>query len=116
MMLHGDLHHWNMLQCSDGQWKAIDPKGVIGLACQEPARYLENQLELAEPKRRLDILDITVTSFGKRLGESKKTIAACAFVDMVLSSCWSVEDNADAPSIDRAVLRCQDFFNYLEQL
>jgi streptomycin 6-kinase len=32
-ILHGDLHHWNILSAEREPWLAIDPKGVIG----EPA-------------------------------------------------------------------------------
>ena len=33
MLLHGDLHHWNILSDADRGWMAIDPKGVIGASC-----------------------------------------------------------------------------------
>ena len=35
VLLHGDLNHWNIIS-HNGQWKAIDPKGIIGPACMEP--------------------------------------------------------------------------------
>lgn len=28
--LHGDLHHGNVLEFDAGEWRAIDPKGVVG--------------------------------------------------------------------------------------
>lgn len=28
--LHGDIHHGNILEFSNGEWRAIDPKGLIG--------------------------------------------------------------------------------------
>ncbi|HET9661875.1 MAG TPA: aminoglycoside phosphotransferase family protein [Thermomicrobiales bacterium] len=30
VMLHGDIHHRNVLQSMDGRWLAIDPKGIYG--------------------------------------------------------------------------------------
>jgi streptomycin 6-kinase len=30
VMLHGDIHHRNVLQTTDGGWLAIDPKGIYG--------------------------------------------------------------------------------------
>ena len=30
VLLHGDLHHWNILSASRQPWLALDPKGVIG--------------------------------------------------------------------------------------
>ena len=39
VLLHGDLHHDNILQNGYG-WLAIDPKGFIGDLAFEPAAYL----------------------------------------------------------------------------
>jgi streptomycin 6-kinase len=33
VLLHGDLHHWNILRATRVPWLALDPKGVVG----EPA-------------------------------------------------------------------------------
>ena len=30
VLLHGDLHHWNILSAERESWLAIDPKGVVG--------------------------------------------------------------------------------------
>lgn len=30
LLLHGELHHWNILDDETRSWMAIDPKGVIG--------------------------------------------------------------------------------------
>lgn len=41
VILHGDLHHFNILQGTDG-WRAIDPKGLVGDPAYEPCSYLRN--------------------------------------------------------------------------
>ncbi|MCG2718424.1 MAG: aminoglycoside phosphotransferase family protein, partial [Nanoarchaeota archaeon] len=30
VLLHGDLHHWNILSAKRQPWLALDPKGVTG--------------------------------------------------------------------------------------
>jgi len=48
VVLHGDLHHFNILSSGD-RWLAIDPKGIIGEPEFEPAAYLENKIDPYEP-------------------------------------------------------------------
>ena len=43
MLIHGDLHHYNILLSKDS-WLAIDPKGVIGPAAYEVGPLLMNPL------------------------------------------------------------------------
>src|SRR5579884_718199 len=42
MLLHGDLHHANILAAGREPWLAIDPKGVVGDPAYEPATLLLN--------------------------------------------------------------------------
>ena len=64
VLLHGDLHHFNVLQAGGEQWVAIDPKGVIGDRVFETARFLHNPYpDFLKPpnlerlfNRRIDII------------------------------------------------------------
>ncbi|MBA2518533.1 MAG: phosphotransferase, partial [Chloroflexia bacterium] len=42
VLLHGDLHHDNILSRRDGVWLAIDPKGVTGEPAYEIGAFLRN--------------------------------------------------------------------------
>jgi streptomycin 6-kinase len=73
-LLHGDLHHGNLLSREDGRWIAIDPKGVIGEFAFEMGPYLFNPYPefIHQPNledltiRRLRILeDITGLDFHR---------------------------------------------------
>ncbi len=44
VLLHGDLHHGNILQSGDAAWVAIDPKGVIGEPAYEVGALLRNPM------------------------------------------------------------------------
>lgn len=43
ILLHGDLHHENILKTDDG-WAVIDPKGVMGEPIYEIAAFIRNPL------------------------------------------------------------------------
>jgi streptomycin 6-kinase len=93
VVLHGDLHHENILLDDESGWTAIDPKGVIGAPCLEVGRFLQNQLPSSLPaERREALVRERVQILSAELGHSQETVAASALVDCVLSHCWSFED------------------------
>lgn len=94
MLLHGDLHHENILFDEQRGWTAIDPKGVIGDAVLETGRFQNNQLPDTLPlpeKQRL--IEERVEILSSELGESRERILPAAFVDGVLSLSWTLEDS-----------------------
>ena len=95
VVLHGDLHHENILR-SGGGWVAIDPVGVVGEREYEVGALMHNPwpglLDLPHPgrvlARRLDILTERLELDGSR-------IRAWAWATAVLSAAWSVEAGED---------------------
>ena len=112
VLLHGDLNHWNILKDSAGTWKAIDPQGVIGVHCLESARFIENQRDMVPLAERIGHLDDMVTIFGNALGETKQTIAYALFVDTILSTCWTFEDNTPKEKLAECVQKCALTWEY----
>lgn len=104
VLLHGDLNHWNTLRAGDG-WKAIDPKGAVGVRCLEAGRYIINELDLLSPAKRQPGLDGMTSTIGAEMGEPPHAIAACAFYDSVLSTCWSFEEH-ERRDLSAQVDRC----------
>lgn len=96
MLLHGDLHHFNILSAEAG-WLAIDPKGVVGEPAYEVGALLRNPMPhiFKEPElgritaRRLDILAETLTLDRERLRQ-------WSLAQAVLSAWWAYEDGGDA--------------------
>jgi streptomycin 6-kinase len=99
-LLHGDLHHENILLDEDRGWIAIDPKGVIGPKLMECGRYLHNVMEdeiagvdkideASEPQL-LEIFEARFLALGKIMQADYEEIVAVAYIDLVLSSCWSI--------------------------
>jgi streptomycin 6-kinase len=93
VVLHGDLHHENILLDSESGWTAIDPKGVVGPHCLEVGRFLQNQLpSTVSRRRREDLVRERVDVFGLELGIPRKTLVASGLVDCVMGHCWGFEE------------------------
>ncbi len=95
-VLHGDLHHENILQ-SNSSWKAIDPKGVIGELGYEVAMYMCNPIaKLSQQENIKDIIEQRLSIFAKMLEIDKQRIAQWSYVQAVLAACWASEDGVDS--------------------
>ncbi len=96
VLLHGDLHHENILFSSSQGWLAIDPKGVVGDRGYEVGSFMLNQLpEGASESETLAILTDRLEVFSTELGISKGRLARWAFCHAVLSAVWSFEEADD---------------------
>ena len=104
VLLHGDLNHWNILRAGVS-WRAIDPKGAIGVPCFEAGRFILNELALTGPASRGGALGEMLATFAAAMGEPQWVVAACAFVDCVLSTCWSYEEHPQG-DLEDEVDRC----------
>ena len=96
ILLHGDLHHWNILSDADRGWMAIDPKGVIGASCLDVGRFINNAMgfgETAAEKR--EILLEAVTVFSDVLEENEERMFAGAFCDKIMGSSWGLQQEPD---------------------
>jgi streptomycin 6-kinase len=94
VVLHGDLHHFNVLQSARG-WLAIDPKGAIGEPAYEAGALLRNPLPaiLTLPNRRA-VLARRSALLAAALELDVTRIRQWAAVQAVLSAWWDVEDGA----------------------
>jgi streptomycin 6-kinase len=92
VVLHGDLHHYNILAAERAPWLAIDPQGVLGEPAFEAAALLRNPSPQvfrwpdlrARTQRRLDIL-------AEHTGLDRWRLAAWGLASGVLSEWWDVE-------------------------
>ena len=96
VLLHGDLHHDNILKNSNG-WLVIDPKGFIGDPAFEPAAYLCNPTpELLQENQPREIIENRINICSAELGIDARRIADWLYAKSVLCWAWSLEDNLDA--------------------
>ncbi|WPY00724.1 Phosphotrasferase family protein [Candidatus Trichorickettsia mobilis] len=95
VLLHGDLHHDNILQNGE-DWLVIDPKGVIGEPAYEVAAFIRNPMpELLNQADAPNIIHNRVTRFAEALELSEHRIIDWCFVQAVLACVWALEDGCD---------------------
>lgn len=92
-LLHGDLHHENVLSAEREPWLAIDPKGVVGEREYETAAVLRNPYQkLSQIPNLKEVLEKRVEILSKELGLEKKRILEWGIAQTVLSVIWSLEN------------------------
>ena len=106
VLLHGDLHHDNILKngdrpvrrsLSEAEWLVIDPKGFIGDPAFEPAAYLCNPIpELLQENQPREIIEKRINICSAELDIDSRRIAGWLYAKSVLCWAWSLEDNLDA--------------------
>jgi streptomycin 6-kinase len=91
-LLHGDLHHYNVLSDARRGWLAIDPKGVIGEAEYEVGAAIRNPIEAPDFFTSRRIVERRLEYFARTLDLDLDRALRWAFAQAVLSAVWSVED------------------------
>jgi streptomycin 6-kinase len=94
-LLHGDLHHYNVLSDRSRGWCAIDPKGVVGELEYELAAALRNPFERPELYTSLDVFERRLDQFGMALGLDVGRARGWCFAQAVLSHIWHIGDGHD---------------------
>lgn len=112
-LLHGDLHHENILQDRGGHWRVIDPKGVIGAPCLESARFIVNQIWKVPDNSKSRSLASMVIKFSDAFNESPRIIACGAFIDLVLILCCMYENNDDQKDINHSLAECERYLGFI---
>jgi streptomycin 6-kinase len=94
-LLHGDLHHDNILLDASGSGVAIDPKGVIGETAYEVGAFMCNPAELSAQPDIGEILARRLEQFSQILTIDQQRLAQACYVRIILSACWTVEAHGD---------------------
>ena len=93
VLLHGDLHHDNVLSAEQGRWVAIDPQGVIGEPAYEVGAFLRNPIpEVWSWQGLAKVMDRRVAVFVEELGFDRRRLIGWGFAQAVLSALWSLEE------------------------
>lgn len=90
VLVHGDLHHFNILSATRRPWIAIDPKGLAAEPAYESGALLRNPspdryLDPAVQRRRVAVL-------ADELGTDPQRITGWGAAQAVLSAWWTYED------------------------
>jgi streptomycin 6-kinase len=102
-LLHGDLHHFNILSAQREPWLIIDPHGVIGEPAFEIGPWLRNTIGspngphahlylLNQPNARA-VLDRRLNDFSELLEIERTRLRNWGIAFCALSASWSDESN-----------------------
>jgi streptomycin 6-kinase len=99
VVLHGDLHHFNILSARREPWLAIDPQGVVGEAEYETGALLRNPSPDIFSHRQLErVLARRMDQLAEELGFDRERIRGWAVASAVLSVWWYFEDRCESLS------------------
>lgn len=92
VVLHGDLHHLNLLEFAPGDWRAIDPKGVVGHRAFDATTMFGNpdRATALDPRRFAERVEVVTRS----LGLSRTALLEWLVARSALSAVWSLQDGS----------------------
>ena len=102
-LLHGDLHHDNILRDERHGWLVIDPKGVVGETAYETAASIRNPMDFYPFQADPGFMARRVAIFAERLSLDRQRILGWYVGQSVLSVCWLIEDGEPEETITRGV-------------
>jgi streptomycin 6-kinase len=102
VVLHGDIHHGNVLDGGERGWLAIDPKGLLGERTFDFVNILRNPdvataMTPGRFARQVDVLAAVASVERQRLLDWTLAFAS-------LSAAWHLADGT-SPDLDLAIAR-----------
>lgn len=94
VVLHGDLHHDNLLSAVREPWLAIDPHGVVGDRGYDVGSLLFNPHLDRRDDELLSLVPARVEQLADGMALPVDDVVAWGFVKAVLSEVWSAHGTA----------------------
>jgi len=96
MLLHGDLHHDNILSSSRASWVVIDPKGLVGDPGYDLGAFLYNPIPglLSMPDLEF-VINQRLDQLADGLDMDRSRVRGWGLAQAVLSCCWAIDDGID---------------------
>lgn len=91
VILHGDLHHGNILRNEREGWTIIDPKGLVGERGYDIGQWMLNPYGLHQWPNLREAIETRLSMFTDLLGIDRYRIWQWALAHSVLSECWTLE-------------------------
>ncbi len=92
VVLHGDLHHDNLLRRADGSYVMTDPKGVLGPEILDLPRFLLNEPDTRHEDPDERHLEMVIGRIAGLLGYPREDLSRLFFMEAVLANVWCLED------------------------
>jgi streptomycin 6-kinase len=93
VVLHGDLHHFNVLAAQREPWLAVDPKGVVGEPAYDTGAFLHNPTELLTTPHPGRVLERRIDLLAEELDLDRSRVRGWAISQAVLAAYWGWEDS-----------------------
>ena len=93
VLLHGDLHHFNVLAAQRQPWLAVDPTGVVGEVAYDTGAFLRNPEQLLNTPHPGQVLDRRVDLLAEELDLDRSRVRGWAISQAVLAAYWGWEDS-----------------------
>ena len=93
VVLHGDLHHFNVLAAQREPWLAVDPKGVVGEPAYDMGAFLHNLTELLTTPHPGQVLERRIDLLAEELDLDRSRVRGWAISQAVLAAYWGWEDS-----------------------
>lgn len=101
-LLHGDLHHDNILLGENNRYRIIDPKGVMGDRVFDIPRFILNEFDEVLNHDFGEKFKYITYIFSKTLAIPEQDIRCLVYIEMCMAQCWHVEEG-QAPNIDHVL-------------
>lgn len=95
-LVHGDFHHWNVLQRASGEWAIIDPIGIVGDPAADIARWMHNPPEIVVREDFIDVAARRISIWADVTDIDADELAAWTIVGNVLNA---INCTAFAPEV-----------------
>lgn len=95
VLLHGDLHHDNLLLREDGEYVFVDPKGVVGPKIFDLPRFILNELDTQYHESAVEHIENAIATLCEKLDYPEEDVKKLFFMETVLANVWSIEDGED---------------------
>ncbi|GII92022.1 hydroxyurea phosphotransferase [Sinosporangium siamense] len=92
VLLHGDLHHDNILRATREPWLAIDPHGLVGDPGYEVGSWLFNPDPADRDPALTALVPSRVEQLADELAMPVDRVVAWGFVKAMMSDVWTAED------------------------
>ena len=114
-LLHGDMHHFNILRESSGRWRLIDPHGVIGHPHYELGAFLRNPWGACytEPGVKERLAE-RILLLSEKLDLPASRVAEYGSYGAAFSVAWSIEE--DGEDFDGMIVMSEAFLELMVSL
>lgn len=98
VLLHGDLHHDNILLRMDGSYVMIDPKGVVGPSILDLPRFILNEIGAHHEESSIEHITRVIELISQQFEYPLEDVEKVFVMEIILANIWCIEDGENTNS------------------